>query len=496
MRGENQRHAVLEYTHLADRPNIVLIYTDQQRCNTIGALGNSTIHTPNMDRLVAEGVAFTHATTPSPVCMPARWSLHTGQWTTTHRCYSNHHPGIRPETDLPRLLRGAGYCLGLSGKNHSFLRPSEFDFWEERPRPVDNSAWQVRQAWVDEVQRKQYPRLAEEPVPGGVSADPARAKTDAALRFVDACRDRPFFLWLSYHQPHTPYMVPDPFFSMYENAPIPEPAIEPNGLHAAGKPFRQVYHQRNNNAILPSTPQQVMTMRRVYCGQISLVDAEIGRLLDYLDERGLAENTLIVFTSDHGDYMGDHGLMTKSPSLYDCLVRVPLIVRWPGHVDENRQDARFASHVDLVPTFAAAVGIPRPEQAQGVDLFPFLRDGGAGGDMRPAAYSEYGILGLPYNEERIMPTGFDRVRFVNPGNDLLPWEGNPVSLSGRIRMIRTHEWKFVEEVDGISELYHLVHDPHELVNLWNQPAYADVQEELESRLGVWKQTLPGMDVGG
>jgi arylsulfatase A-like enzyme len=227
------------------------------------------------------------------------------------------------------------------------------------------------------------------------------------------------------------------------------------------------------------------------------VDAEIGRLLDHLDRRGLAENTLLVYTSDHGDYMGDHGLMTKSPSLYDCLVRVPLIVRWPGHVDENRQDDRFASHVDLLPTIAAAAGAPPPGQAQGIDLLPFLRDGGTGSSIRPAAYSEYGLPGLPYNEERItMSTGYDRIRFVNPLNDLLPWEGNPVSLAGRIRMVRTDEWKYVEELQGTCELYDLVNDPHELTNLWDQPAYADVQGELESHLHARKQALPGIDTGG
>jgi arylsulfatase A-like enzyme len=191
--------------------------------------------------------------------------------------------------------------------------------------------------------------------------------------------------------------------------------------------------------------------------------------------------------------MGDHGLITKSPSLYDCLVRVPLIVCWPGHVDESRRDARFASHVDLLPTFAAAAGVPCPAQAQGVNLLPFLRDGGTGSDIRPAAYSEYGLPGLPYTGERIaMSTGFDRVRFVNPMNDLLPWEGNPVSLAGRMRMLRTHEWKYVEELAGTSELYDLASDPHELVNLWNRPAYAGVQRELESRLRAWKQALPGI----
>jgi arylsulfatase A-like enzyme len=237
-------------------------------------------------------------------------------------------------------------------------------------------------------------------------------------------------------------------------------------------------------------------MRRVYYGQISLIDAEVGRILDCLDRRGLTENTLVLYTSDHGDYMGDHGLMTKSPSLYDCLVRVPLIARWPGHVDENRRDARFASHVDLMPTFAEAAGVAPPEGVQGVSLLPFLRDRGRGGDIRPAAYSEYGLPGLPYDEERLaMSTGFDRIPFTNPLNGSLPWEGNPVSLAGRIRMIRTHEFKYVEELEGTCELYDLAHDPHELVNLWNEPTYAKVQNELEERLGTWKRSLAGIGSG-
>ena len=465
-------------------PNILLIFTDQQRFDTIGALGNPAIRTPNLDRMVSEGVAFTHATTPCPVCMPARWSLHAGQWTTTHYCYSNHHPGLRPATDVPKMLREAGYRTGLSGKNHSFLQPEDLDFWEAHPQPPDSPAWREHQAWMNQVQRTRYPRLAEEPVPGGVEADPERAKTDAALRFIESCGDAPFFLWLSYLYPHTPYTVPEPYFSMYEGAPIPGPAVEPQGLEAAGKPFRQQYHRRNNETILPFTPEQVLAMRRIYYGMISFVDAEVGRILDYLDERGLAEGTLVVFTSDHGDYMGDHGLVTKSPSLYDCLVRVPMILRWRGQIDEDRRDDRFSSLVDLMPTFAAAAGIPCPGQAQGVDLLPFLRDGGTGKEVRPAAYSEYGVPGVPYDEARLAEEGLADERFTNPWNDLLPWEGNPVSLAGRIRMFRTREWKYVEEIGGTCELYDLVNDPHELVNLWGHAQYADMQQDMEARLGA------------
>lgn len=473
---------------MAILPNILLIYTDQQRFDTIGALGNPLIDTPHLDRLVREGWSFTHATTPSPVCMAARWSLHTGQWTTTHGCFSNHHPGPRPSFDLPTLLRRAGYRTGHVGKNHTFLGAQDWDFWREDPMPPARpEALQARRKWCEEVGKVRYPRLSESAVPGGAEADPERGKTAAALEFLASGDERPFFLWLSYHHPHTPYWAPEPFFSQYQNAPLPPPVREPEGLQAAGKPFRQWFYQENNDAILPFTPQQVETMRRVYYAMISQVDAEIGRVLDELDRRQLTENTLVVFTSDHGDYLGNHGLVTKSPALYDDLVRVPLIFRWTGTIKANRRDNRFASHVDLLPTFLALAESACPPQVDGTDLGPFLLDGRTE-PIRAATFSEYGVPGELYTSQRVAEAGWKAGMFPNPGNPHLPWEGNPVSLAGRIRMIRTHRWKFVKDGQN-CELYDLAGDPDELINLWKHPDYGDVEARLQTDLESWKQTL-------
>jgi hypothetical protein len=196
-----------------------------------------------------------------------------------------------------------------------------------------------------------------------------------------------------------------------------------------------------------------------------------------------------VFTSDHGDYMGDHGLITKSPALYDCLVRVPMIFRWKGWIDENRLDHRFASTVDMMPTLLAAAGLENPESVQGKNLLPCLKDGGNGAAIREAAFSEYGIPGIPYNEERIKVEGLEGKRFSNPGNCYIPWEGNPISLAGRIRMIRTDQWKFIEEEGGVCELYDLEKDSYELRNLWNALGYEEIQKELQYKLEEWKSTL-------
>ena len=465
-------------------PNILLIYTDQQRFDTIGALGNSIIQTPNIDRLVNEGVAFSHATTPSPVCLANRWSLHSGQWTTTHQCYSNHHKGIRPKTDIPTMLGEAGYITGLSGKNHSFLTADDMDMWDENPSLPDHPEWG---AWLEwEAYRNQaYPRLAEEAVPTSITAE--HAKTETALRFIDEHKtdEPPFFLWLSYLYPHTPFEVPEPYFSMYQE--LPPPQIEIEGL--AYKPFRQQFHQRNNDAIMPFSDEQIALMHQIYYGMVTMIDDEIGKILTYLDDNKLNENTLIVFTSDHGDYQGNHGLIAKSPSLYDDLVRVPMIFRWTEHIDSGRVDKRFASHIDLMPTFANVAGISCPDQAQGVNLMPHLCDGDNGEVIRPFAVCEYGVPDKPYNQERLIAEGLQDKLYTNPWNDKLSWEGNPVSLAGRITMIRTHDWKYIDEPDGISELYDLNADPYELNNLWNQANYQNIQTMLQKQLETWKISI-------
>lgn len=465
------------------KPNILLIYTDQQRYDTIGAMGNSIIQTPNLDRLVREGVAFSHATTPSPVCMANRWSLHSGQWTTTHQCYSNHHTGIKPETDIPTMLREAGYVTGLSGKNHSFLTAEDMDYWDENPSLPHHPEWEQWLEW-EAYRNQQYPRLAEVPVPTSITSE--HAKTESAIRFIEEHKDteKPFFLWLSYLYPHTPFEAPEPYFSMYEE--LPSPHIETEGL--IDKPFRQQFHQHNNDAIIPFSDQQIALMRRVYYGMMTMIDGEIGRLLDYLDDNNLSENTLIVFTSDHGDYQGDHGLIAKSPSLYDVLVRVPMIFRWTGQIDAGRIDKGFASHIDFMPTFADVAGISCPKQSQGVNLMPFLKDE-LETPIRSYAISEYGVPDKPYSEQRLHAEDLQEKQFTNPWNDKLSWEGNPVTLAGRITMIRTHDWKYIDEPDGTCELYDLTSDPHELVNLWNNSAVLDIQTELQKQLEAWKKSI-------
>jgi len=458
------------------RPNIILIYTDQHRYDALGAYGNKSIKTPHLDQLAASGVYFPEAFVTAPVCTPSRWSLLSGMYTTSHQSYSNHHPGVPPPTSLPLELKNAGYANALIGKNHSFAGAREF-------------------ALIRDVPRKESKRMATAAAPWPVEEDPMHALTNYALDFMagNAGREQPFFIWLSYLYPHTPYEVPEPYFSRYKEARIPPLRTEKDGLTAANKPFRQVFHQENNDRLLPFNAQQVDLMRKTYYGMVTLVDDEVKRITDFLRANNLDSNTIIVFTSDHGDYQGDHGMFTKSPALYDCLVRVPLIFSWPGKIAGNVRSDQLISQVDIMPTLLSLAGLPVPEQVQGIDIADYLRKGTAQKPVRQAVFAEYGIPGKPFDRARLAQVFPDYQEKPIAFAAGIPWEANPVSLAGRFRMIRTHEWKYIHNPGEKDELYHLKKDPHELKNLAGRKKYAGVQAQLKAALTTWKNALPAVE---
>ena len=462
-----------------EKPNILLIETDQQRYDTIAELGNSVVKTPNLDRLIKQGTAFTHAFAAAPVCMPGRWSLHSGMYTTTHQAYSNHHEGVIPKTSLPMELKRDGYRTALIGKNHSFLGKPEFDFISPTP---------------DYLYDLDVKRMGREPLPGTLEEDPMHRMTDTAMEYISGNipKPKPFFIWLSYFYPHTPFVAPEPYFSMYDTVSIPKPVVEPEGLKKAGKPFRQIFHRENNDRLLAYSEKETLRMKRTYYGMISLVDHEIGRLLDFLEKQGLRENTIIIFTSDHGDYQGDHHMYTKSPAMYDCLIRVPLIFSWPGQVRENKRSEELVSHVDIMPTLLSFTRRSIPNQVQGIDLTSYLR-GNYSGTVREVVFAEYGLPGEPFTRQRLEEMLPNYKSNPIDWAEAIPWEANPISLAGRFRMARSKDWKYVQYPGETDELYNLGNDPNELENLTDNPNYADKKEYLKKKLEDWKKSLPGIE---
>ncbi|WP_319268480.1 sulfatase-like hydrolase/transferase [uncultured Draconibacterium sp.] len=462
----------------SEKPNIIIIYTDQQRYNTIHSLGNEFIKTPNLDKLVKSGTAFTHTFVTAPVCVASRWSLHTGMYTTSHQTYSNHHKSkVKPKTSLPAELKKNGYQTVLLGKNHCFLSSEEMDIIEG-VHANKNLA--------------EDKRSAEKAMPWNVEEDDTHLLTNKAIDVFKTKGEKPVFMWLSYLYPHTPFLCPEPYFSMYNDVDIPAPKVEKDGLKAAGKPFRQQFHQTNTNKLLPYDEAKTMRMKRTYYGMISMIDAEIGRLLQFLDNNNLRDNTIIVFTSDHGDYQGDHGMYTKSPAMYDCLTRVPFICSWKGQIQADKINHSLVSSTDIMPTILDLIQVEIPAQVQGKSLVAVLN--GEKEDIGcEYVFSEYGIPGKPILktelEERVPGYNENPIDFATG----IPWEGNPVALSGRFRMIRSKDYKLVEEIGGTNEFYDLKNDPDELVNLFGKKEYEAIQNKMFDALHLWKNTLPGIE---
>ena len=410
-------------------PNILLITSDQQHWNTLGTT-NPRIHTPALDRLSREGTTFTRAYCPNPTCSPTRASLITGQYPSQHGCWAI---GVGLPENVPTVgdaLTRAGYGTGLIGKAHfqplastpdspsiecqPLLR--DLDYWRRfkgdwygfqhvetaRMHGFESHAGQHYAIWMEENGLadwqdyfQQWPSDPNDKyargryLRGGMTWDlPERfhhshwvgERTCAYIEDA-AAADRPFFLWSSFFDPHPPYVIPEPWSSMYD------PADMEIGRFVEGEMASMPRHHRLTRETSPdfsdwnepggqgvhgfhSHLHAEADMRRsmaIYYGMIGLMDANIGRILDTLDAQGVADNTLVVFTSDHGHFLGQHGLIAKGPFHYEDVIRVPMIVRHPGKVPAGVRSTALQSLVDFPQTFLSAAGCETPRVMQGVD---------------------------------------------------------------------------------------------------------------------------------
>jgi len=437
-------------------PSILLIHSDQHRYDCLGVNGHPFIQTPNLDRLAAEGMNFTHAFTPIPLCTPARNCLLHGQWSTEHGCIANadtEAPGEPPE-DLPSFsmqLRQRGYYLGYVGKWHvsntrepdsygfcDFPPYDAYDKWREAqgcpPRPCTNG-------WFGEVN----PHIEPQQSHLAWCADQTIGMLNKA-----AGKTNGFFIRWDPPEPHLPNIVPEPYASMYPPADIPP---WPNfGDPLENKPIVQ-RQQLRTWKIDDWTWEDWAPIVGRYLGEISLMDAQIGRVLAALDELALADNTLVIYTTDHGDLCGAHGMVDKHFVMYDELVRVPLIARWPNRIKPGRRCDNFISHaIDLASTFCEVGGASVPETFRGQSLLPLME--GAEDNGRQDIMSVY--------------------------------HGNQFGLFSQ-RMVRDNRWKYVWNATAEDELYDMVGDPHEMTNRAHDPSCADELSRLRGRLIDWMQ---------
>ena len=376
------------------RPNILWLCTDQQRWDTIQALGNPHIRTPNIDRLAREGVAFTHAFCQSPICTPSRASFLTGMYPSSVHACTNGNPHWADAAPLVTyLLAQAGYDGGLAGKFHlsgSYDRieprlPNDgYRYFQFSHAPRDS--WPEGHDYADWVRAQGYDL-------GELRKDPAKLPpelhqttwcAEKSIEFIEQDHGgKPWFLSFNPYYPHPPFDPPQDYLDRYDADTLPGPLFRESDL---------VEKQKLESVDFQSKVRRpedfgAMAKKAAYYAMIELIDDQIGRMLDALERTGQRENTLIIFMSDHGETLGDHGLIEKGCRFYEGLVRVPLIFSWPGHFQPGLVQDALVELTDIAPTLLDICGVEKPERMQGRSLLPLLN--GETHEHRAAVRSEY-----------------------------------------------------------------------------------------------------------
>jgi arylsulfatase len=464
------------------RPNILLICTDQQRYDSLGCYGNPYVQTPIIDQLAAEGVLFEHCYVQSPVCAPSRASLVTGRYPHNHGLWANGVALPAHEEFFTRALADGGYDCGMIGKLHlaacfnGRTEPRLDDglrYFQWAHDPSQGSPQNMYHRWLEEHHPELYVQAVENRAKRqaqGVTFDTmpteahySRWVGDKSVEFLTSARDqeKPFFLWANFYDPHHAFVAPQEYLDRYIAAELPRPigkegelALKPAILTEASAES-YAGHARGFTSYSAEEIQEVIA---AYYAMVTLIDDEVKRILETLAALGLAEDTLVIFTSDHGEMLGDHRLILKGPMMYEGAVRVPLILRWPGHLPAGERRPELVQWIDLNPTMLEAAGLPPLPRNQGQSLLPLAR-GDKGAPARDWALCEYRNNGHPYDSP--VHTSMLRHRQFK----LVVYHGEPATQRSRT-----------------GELYDLEADPQEVTNLWTHPAYLETRTHMQERL--------------
>jgi arylsulfatase len=339
----------------ASRPNILWYVTDQQRFDTIAALGNEHVRTPTIDSLVETGVAFTHAYCQSPICTPSRASFMTGMYPTrVHNCRNGNESWPDHPPLISKQMADAGYDCGMIGKFHLLSSGHRteprlddgYRYWRFSHAPRDD--WPEGHHYADWVREQggDLDALRESPERVPTELHQTKWASDCAIEFIDQDRSEPWMLTLNVYDPHPPFVPPQSYADKYDPATLPGPHFQESDL-AEQKKFAEIDFQTG------SVPPEEFDGKQVqawYYAMIEQVDDQLKRILDHLDATGQRDNTVIVFASDHGETLGDHGLLYKGCRFYEGLVRVPLIFSWPGQLQENVQSDALVELTDMSAT--------------------------------------------------------------------------------------------------------------------------------------------------
>jgi len=435
------------------RYNVVFIMTDQQRWDMLGCYGSEWMHTPNLDRLAASGCRFDAAYTTCPVCTPARAALFTGMYPASSGAAANQLSPHRHVEMLGDILTRSGVAAGYIGKWH-LCGPQGRYYGDGKPGGgFLPEYWYDGRNFIDDVGQAGFQRWrAGKGLQDGDCW--ATRAADRAVRFLEERRGEPFVLVVSFDEPHGPSSAPERFYRLYEGTTRPWRANMADTLEGKPATHRAVEQAWGGRGRVPEGQPPHNSPR--YYGSTSFVDHQIGRVVDAVD-RLCPDDTAIIFTTDHGDHHGAHGLLGKGMTMYEETTRVPLLVRVPGMTRPGSVCDSLISHIHLAPTVCALAGAAPHEQFQGTDALPLLRDPAA--EITDAVFLEFNRFGLPHSHY---------------------WGFTP------IRCIRTRRHKLAINLLDIDELYDLEEDGGEMTNRIEDPALADVRERLHDRLLAWQ----------
>jgi arylsulfatase A-like enzyme len=439
------------------RPNILFIMADDHAAHAISAYGSKINKTPNIDRIASGGMRFTNCFATNAICTPSRAAILTGKYAHLNGVpVFNRFDGSQPT--LAKYLQAAGYHTGMIGKWHLGSDPTGFDYWNILP----GQGVYHNPVFLTPDGRKKHTGYCTDLI------------ADFSLEFLkNRPKDKPFFLMCHHKAPHRPWQPDEKHRKQWENVQVPEPDTFNDDYatrsDAAREATMRIDRDLNANDLKQKPPQgltgqalkkwKYQRYMRDYLACVASVDDNVGRLLDYLDKNGLTENTLVIYTSDQGFFLGDHNWFDKR-FMYEESLRMPFVARWPSVVKPGTVNDRMILNVDFAPTFMDAAGLKTPADMQGRSFLPLLK-GEQPKDWRTAMYYRYYHYPMHHKVQPHYGIRTERYKLIY------------------FNKLATNQW----------ELFDLQKDPREVKNVYADPAYAETVKTLKAEMFRLKKEL-------
>lgn len=429
---------------MGKKPNVIMILTDQQSCWTLSCYGGEVVQTPYADTLAAEGARLSNCMTVSAVCTPSRGCFMTGRYPHRHGAFDNKFPMNLDEMTFARVLKSANYDTGYIGKWH--LAGADGPTWipDEMSVGFDDHQYMFNRGHLKEfIDREGQPPARSAKI-GNETTYATDWLADKACNFIRSERSNPFCLVVSIPDPHTPFNVRAPYDTMYK----PEDMIVPESFNQEIIPdWAEERRQTNFPLDMPDREERLRIDLAQYCGEVKCIDDNVGKIMDCLKEKGIYDDTVIIFTSDHGEYLGEHGGLGRKNCLYETAHRIPMIIRWPERIQAGTLVDQVVTNVDFQPTLLNLIGVEPSGREDGRDASPLLQN-----------------KDIPWSNEAI----------IHPNNSLFH--------TG----IFTDQYELAYGPDGFKDhvLFDRKKDPEQMKNLYNEPSYKDIISELTLRIAA------------